>query len=88
MRPFGDPRASARSGDDAVAVHRLIQVGAGDEDVAGDASSGRSGTTKPKPRGLVWIRPTTRFIRGPEGRTGCPASESGDRPRRGRSAGA
>src|SRR4051812_37217219 len=26
-------------------------------------SIGRSGTTKPKPRGLVWMRPTMRFMR-------------------------
>ena len=49
--------------DDAVAVHRLVQVAAGDVEVAATSSIGRSGTTNPKPRGLVSIRPTTRFIR-------------------------
>ena len=51
-------------GDDAIPVHRLVEIAPGDVQMSPlTSSSGRSGTTNPNPRGWVTTRPTTRFIR-------------------------
>ena len=49
MRPSARPPSliALDADDDAVAVHRFVQMRAGDVDVAAAVSSGRSGVTKP-----------------------------------------
>ena len=62
--PFGPVVAGALDArDDAVAVHRLIQVAAGDEDVAADPLDRPVRDDEAEAARMRLTRPTTRFIR-------------------------